>query len=177
MNLFDGPAVFKNVFCAQCHGYSKATEIVPWEINIQCVQDATMIPTESITSLDDLSAMLNKYEECNILFARPRGFDTNLPTCEYGIDRCNITGRWAIYDELLERACLSYTSIYNYNYKNVHCALCNGLERSDVQTMCKGLKPGSITVNSYAVLLDFRNAETSISPESCQQGTLFNRHK
>jgi len=176
VSLSDDPTVFKNVFCAQCHGFSKPTEIVPWEINIQCDPVATMIPTESISGLDDLSAMLNKYEECNILFARPSGFDTNLPTCEYGIDRCNITGRWARYDELLERACLSYTSIYKNNYKNVHCALCNGLDRSDVQTMCR-FPPMRIPVNYYAVLLNFRNAETSVSPELCHHGTLFNRHK
>jgi len=77
----------------------------------------------------------------------------------------------------LERACLSYTSIYKNNYKNVHCALCNGLDRSDVQTMCEVMERGFLAVNSYAVLLDFRNADTYVSPETCQHGTLFNRHK
>ncbi|KAH3755333.1 hypothetical protein DPMN_190024 [Dreissena polymorpha] len=72
-----------------------------------------------------------------------------------------MTGKWRDYDRFTEMACLSYTSLYNDKYKNVHCFMCNGHIEFEVKETCEFEKTVSAapTFLPFTVVLDFKRKE------------------
>jgi hypothetical protein len=63
-------------------------------------------------------------DTCNLVF-NPVPLETGNRCKFIPITRCNVTGKWASYNKVIERACGAYTAIFLNTYKNVFCFLCN----------------------------------------------------
>ncbi|XP_045187248.2 uncharacterized protein LOC123545052 [Mercenaria mercenaria] len=134
-NLTD--SIYQNIFCAICHKV-ELDSLVFGRISIEC-----KVSTRNITYIRDLTVIpdLGDEDGCNVLFKIPEEKIDAMPwamkTCDRTfIDRCNVTGQWQSYDSHLEEACLSYESVYS-NFRNVHCLLCNSLNKSEVKRTCQ----------------------------------------
>ncbi|WAR27406.1 hypothetical protein MAR_013110, partial [Mya arenaria] len=163
---------FKNYFCAKCHDFDD-NRFTQWETTLTCDSMASEIP--NIQSFRDIYPQLAIHDHCNVAFRPPLDFYPQV--CEYGISRCNQTGKWRVYDDMLEKACLSYTSTYKFQYKNVHCALCNGFEREDVEPFCGSnaqMDPVSSQF-SFLALLDFTGLEDGEDQfeSDCSSGMIY----
>ena len=147
--------VFSNAFCAVCNGVGLGNDnLSPWAIALDCALTAKYTP-QSVKTLADIPHVVDEYDQCNIVFKWDPKMGPMPFSCPEGIDRCNSTGNDVSYDAFTESACLSYTSIFAYRYKNVHCALCNGLTRENYELNCH-IFDGEISYgSSYADLLDF----------------------
>jgi hypothetical protein len=109
---------YKNRYCALCHNRSK-TDFINWRARTECFKfKGTSRPPNSFHEVFET-------KECNVLFERPFPMVLDGMHCPLVIKECNVTGLWKTYEPLLEMACLSYTRIFNLNYNNVFCYLCN----------------------------------------------------
>ncbi|KAH3752096.1 hypothetical protein DPMN_186706 [Dreissena polymorpha] len=77
----------------------------------------------------NIPSFLDSRPYCNVIFQIPNNTEFYPETCQVKINKCNLTTKWRDYDSFIDKACLSYTSIFKDKYKNVHCFLCN--EHSD----------------------------------------------
>ena len=111
---------YSNAHCAKCN---RETAFIPWLIESNCTVDAW-----SFTNINDLWKKMKP--ECNMNFIPPLEILQNHPLpkeCIWennSIDRCNITGLMATFDEKLELACESSFQEMGL-FKNVFCFLCN----------------------------------------------------
>jgi hypothetical protein len=104
----DGKIVYKNKFCALCHGENST---ITWEMKIPGNNKCTnmySLPNENIEEM-------TKYiiSNCMVLFKRPRNIEVRSVLCfdkTKVIGRCNVTRKWDVYDKDLENLCLNETS-------------------------------------------------------------------
>ncbi|XP_046571892.1 uncharacterized protein LOC124280058 [Haliotis rubra] len=91
------------------------------------------------------------------------------------ISACNVTGKWPHYDEMLEQACHSYTTVKEVGtqtYRNVFCYICN----SDDPVLFSRCKKTPSRPVSFSALLDFSSAlyGSGHDPSSkCTEGQLY----
>ncbi|KAL4223471.1 hypothetical protein ACF0H5_016942 [Mactra antiquata] len=160
--------IYKNYHCAKCNNADMLT-LVQWFIKITCYD--YFFQLSDIYLLPGLIGW-----KCELHFVPPNNHDwVQDNSCSYSIDRCNTTGLWKTYDLQLELACLSYRSVYK-GYKNVHCYLCNGFNREDIESTCD-LQSGNGGAPSFLALLDFNDLEDDISMDQenpkCQPSSVL----
>ncbi|XP_070196632.1 uncharacterized protein [Littorina saxatilis] len=104
--------------------------------------------------------------DCDVRFTATTAAD-NPRRCEYVnkpvISSCNRTGKWRDYDAKIERACASFTSVVDRNYKNAFCYLCN--DDFNFEDALYWLNQGQRPVNparaSFYALLDLDSQDPS----------------
>lgn len=145
---------FKNYYCWLCHKSKEdiTENVVQWKAELTCDYGQAFIK-----SVTDIPTVLYSDPHCNLFFRKP-DLPFIMEPCTPLVDRCNRTGQWKNYDLYLEQACLSYTSVYNSTYKNVHCFLCNGNSEQDIEEMCEQGESQS-TPHSFLALLDFNKLD------------------
>ena len=144
--------IFKNRYCATCHG-ADVQRLEPLQMEVKC-RGPSKYPV--VRTLVEVRSAIDDNDNCNLLF-HPNS-SHNYSRCEPLIDRCNMSGNWVQHDSNLERACVSYTSVYLDFYKNVHCYLCNMSPEEEVREVCeRGNSP--YHPNSFVALLDFQGLQ------------------
>ena len=112
---------YRNKYCALCNGFDNYLYMSTWTLEINCQRILTIPDKNLLSSLED--------KQCNIVYKPPE----NIPVQEcrkisFSISRCNVTGKWKYYDEIIERGCLSFIDPFNLTYMNYFCYLCNTAE-------------------------------------------------
>ncbi|KAK7493283.1 hypothetical protein BaRGS_00015409, partial [Batillaria attramentaria] len=140
---------FRNAFCAQCHGVESYT---PWRLLVTCkhFQNVYMCRSEE-EFLDLVQSQKNSF--CKRLRRMaPAGIEPSYCLSNVwfsdAVDTCNVTGGWATddYDADVEQNCLLYKSLslgvgdYRSFYKNLFCAVCNGVRAQTCE--CQGEDSG-----------------------------------
>ena len=153
---------YKNLFCGLCNHVPRS-ELLFWEAEVECNDSIVLETTETVQSLSDVEKFIARDSRCNLVFKVPYLLRNRPPFIRRcNIDKCNVTGRWKQYDAKLESLCTSYLSSYK-GYKNVHCYLCNGFDRSAIEEICD--VDTEWQPSSFVSLLDFNNLEHSDKEE------------
>ncbi|XP_053380877.1 uncharacterized protein LOC128549001 [Mercenaria mercenaria] len=117
--------IFRNQFCAHCNGVAEE-DIIFFHPVVSC--ETTELLSQA-SSEKEIIELIFANETCDLSFGF---FDSRvqLQDCKYSISKCNVTGTWREYDIHLETACHLYESKFEhetYVFRNVFCALCNGM--------------------------------------------------
>ncbi|XP_067682683.1 uncharacterized protein [Haliotis asinina] len=118
--------IFKNRFCAQCHGYE---DFQTWNIGVACEE----FP-EQISAFSDPLVILKSLETsamCITEYRVPRKVLTRKCHKTSPISECNVTGTWEMYSADIEAACHAYSHVTKSGYQNIFCQLCNEGEISE----------------------------------------------
>lgn len=159
---------YHNKYCARCNDVAEEN-IVFWEARIEC-KGGWYNPSNISVVVRDI---LDSYT-CNMLYDLPDVPGLTIPKCFEAISTCNETGLWKTHDPVIERACLAYTSIYDFKYRNVFCYLCNTDETS-APNSCSD-NPGGYEFVSFSALLKIPTVEEDNAvkqPDSCADNQVF----
>ena len=112
--------VFRNIFCALCHGL-RAEDVIVWHAYAKCHIDVDLNKTYSDNS--------NMFQHCEGVFKPPQNVG-KLRKCIKEKDlhsKCNINtnDKNARKDNLSCPVYIAPVSFNGVNYKNIHCAYCN----------------------------------------------------
>ena len=172
--VYDAAAdrIFYNRACAECSGVVKYTH---WDLIVNCPK------SEYFSHERFVGALLG--EQCAISFKPPKEVVIEKHICyEDTINRCNVTGKWKVYDAQLEKACLRWNSpaahqnFFRTLHANVFCKLCNGLEHNS-EVLCTMLfSKTDVTTFSFSTVINYRkishmlsltDAKKAISEDTC----------
>ena len=172
--VYDAAAdrIFYNRACAECSGVVKYTH---WDLVVNCPK------TDYFSHEQFFGALLG--EQCAISFKPPKKVVIEKHICyEDSISRCNVTGKWKVYDAELERTCLRWNSpvadreFSRTIYANVFCKLCNGFEH-DPELLCiKIFSKTDVETFSFSTVINYRkisdvlpltDAKKAVSEETC----------
>ena len=142
---------YQNVYCALCNNILKEQTIY-WVPSVQC-STSVLIPS----SMDTVFVDVSKVSDCNIIYNLPDK-DMKLPECDIKISQCNVTGLWKRYDPVIEAACHAYTAVFNSEYNNIFCYLCNEMEENMPESCIK--QGGHGIAFSFSALLKFTQTST-----------------
>ena len=145
---------YQNIFCAQCNDVDEKT-IAFWGVSVKCRFDA-------YTGLDLNSIVedIRNSAGCNLIYESPNPQARTV--CDRNIiNRCNQTGLWRFYDPFIERACLSYTTIFDYEYKNVFCYMCNVDVDTEAPVHCQQV-PAPHVFSTFSLLLNLPEPSTPV---------------
>ena len=176
---------YKNKYCAICN-YVKEKNILYWDLKLAC-EVSSFIPGNLSTIIPQVRAE----RTCNILYIPPapkKKYEP--PFCREAISSCNKTGRWDIYDPIVEAVCSAYTSSFKANdkiYRNIFCYLCNSQnnDNSNDGKACNSNKDNNpYPYPSFAALLDFRprqlQAAIMVKEEensNCSSGFVYDHYQ
>lgn len=148
---------YQNKFCAACNDISEDM-LVFWKMEIFC---STGTYQPSVSDLSLIFQDILQTEDCNVKYDVPNSgiSDFRLPSCSKVVSACNETGLWDFYDPVIETACLAYTSLYNYKYKNMFCYICNTPSDREMFTACMS-SGGPFIFESFSALLKLPPEET-----------------
>ena len=152
--------IFYNSQCAECSGVTVFTN---WEINLVC----RVIDINNVLVRRALQGQLNQL--CELRFTPPRTMDKFKHLCsDTIIDRCNVTGKWKVYNAQLEEACARWYSPMversgYLEFANVYCQLCNGYD-FDPEEECVVNIPerGSGELAAYTLSIDYRRVSAVV---------------
>lgn len=158
---------YHNRYCAACNGVNDEN-IVFWKTEVGCLNG--WYNPANVTSL---ARGIRDTVDCNLLYEIPDVPGLSVPGCYKVVSNCNETGLWKAYDPLIEAACLAYTTVYDYRYKNVFCYLCNTNDGRAPTTCLQ--PPGSSVFITYAALLKLPvNEDYSSTPSgSCAGNQIY----
>ncbi|KAL3864650.1 hypothetical protein ACJMK2_006314 [Sinanodonta woodiana] len=146
---------YRNTFCASCHGIEK-DDLHYWNVLLAC--DSSFVFGISLKQRI-IDAIIS--EECNITFQPPKLSEYTPKKCTPLISRCNESGSWSQYDEVIEKLChIPFWSSFNSKYKNVFCMVCNNVKMLDNRPVCPvDFDTGTETDISFSALLNFHRQE------------------
>ena len=117
---------YRNNRCSVCHNETPV-DLLAWGIGIDCRQT---VDFNFMSSYDDLYNVSTD-NNCSIAYIKGLSNELNPQACSiensrlfYGINSCNISGTWKLYDFDIDHACQTYENQFNY-FKNIFCYLCN----------------------------------------------------
>lgn len=174
--MFVNGTVYRNRYCALCN-FVPESDIVPFQGQVKCPGTAGVY-TSSITNL---LQTLEDEKRCNILYYSPLNTYAIMDNeCNAGLVReCNVTGKWDHYDPDVEQACLSYTHVYQFYYKNVFCYMCNNEANPVMKCSSEDLGggPGNLVLTSFTAMLSFSEVQEetveSRKNQSCRKDEIF----
>lgn len=176
-----------NIYCARCH--DDAHSLIPWEPEVFCY-DA--LPLKDIETGEDIVISVLPRDQCVVTATPPAGVDYSPCDSSAGIvQKCNQSGIWHKRDEDVATACDSYKNtvrIKDVEYRNVFCAFCNGVPRSEViaassRRNCAEdpLPEGNTKKGSVPVMLSYnvklRAKANSESMAECQEDEVYDSVK
>ena len=167
--------VFKNRHCAECNNIY---EFIPWKLRTNCIE--VLLP-----SLGTLSDILS-FDACKMFVEPPDMFEKTLEQNEVscqkisGFSRCNETGKWQDYNDVIEKACRASEWRFGVApiHKNIYCYICNVRELSEVPSLCFD-RPNDPGPGSFSVLLAYDIEPTLVkdqayarAKDSCRPGEI-----
>ncbi|KAL3864649.1 hypothetical protein ACJMK2_006313 [Sinanodonta woodiana] len=146
---------YRNTFCASCHGIEK-DDLRYWNVLLACGSSFVFGTSLKQRVIDAIIS-----EECNITFQPPKLSEYTPKKCTPLISRCNESGSWSQYDEVIEKLChIPFWSSFNSEYKNVFCMVCNNVTMLDNRPVCPVNSGSGIGADlSFSALLNFRRRE------------------
>lgn len=166
--------IYQNRFCAYCHGVGDI-QLIYWDVYIKCLYGLYQ-PQDTGSLIKEIF----ETESCNLLYYRPAtlGITAPLYQCNIVISECNVTGLWRNYDPFIESACLSYSTIFDFEYRNVFCYICN---TDDIRgpADCRDKYAPTVIVDFTALLIvqpDNTGATTS-TLEACSENQIYDTLK
>ena len=167
----DTGRIYRNTFCAGCHG---VTNFVLWDLSTDCI--AVVNDASNFRSAKTLP------NECRLLVSPSKYIkDASTKLCVFPSEsKCNITGVWQTYDADIEEKCQAFESPYvksnTFNawvYRNVFCFLCNKDPLETKTDACPDFRRifGRGLGDDFLVLLDHRalreNTDEKAKAERC----------
>ncbi|KAK3737546.1 hypothetical protein RRG08_007315 [Elysia crispata] len=162
----------ENIFCARCHNDSQFLD--QWYASVTCAGSAGPLISTTHTKEDLYKKLVNRSSvalttcESNVVKSLPaKTLDgTYNRLCNKVspplIDTCNASGKARFYDADIEQACALYESVFDGNYRNIFCYLCNQQYPYSMQYLINlvhvGYKANTARV-SFAALLDLSGDE------------------
>lgn len=121
-----------------------------------------------------------RFHSCLIDASLPDDVQPYLRSCLPAVERC--AAGWS--DAGVERLCAAYTSLVftTETYRNVHCAVCNGLAPSDLSCnstsqFFRQIRPlDDFNPSAFALLFDMKDstgAGVGQRDAACRQGQLY----
>ena len=157
---------YQNRYCGACNSIDE-TNFVFWTPKIGCL-NGIFKPKDLSTIATDIY----ETKDCNLMYERPLNYTwLIIPTCKLVMTTCNETGLWRKYDPFIEAACLAYTMVYNFRYKNVFCYMCNTAD--EFVDDCMEI-PDSRTFLTFAALLKL--PDTTVTRETMWEDTCDEFH-
>ncbi|KAL4221459.1 hypothetical protein ACF0H5_019717 [Mactra antiquata] len=133
MSIVSG-VMYRNIYCANCHNlHDKDLDKATARVSCQDGQ----LPN---VGHGVLKAVFEE-KTCNVLFQPLETYKTE--SCVLSVVECNTTGDWLHYDANIKKACNLYAQaifVQNRFYKNPFCAMCNGLNITDLECL---FEPGT----------------------------------
>ena len=162
---------FRNIFCATCNTNSNLIE--SWNSSFECKNDIALHSMVDSGGLNFSNLLQYLLDKCYIE-VRPK---YPYVACTPSVDRCNTSLQSFLpnYSDL-SKSCSSYFSLVTYsfpvsqtkcssiNYKNSHCAFCNGisLDRLSCYSWKRGGGAEGYLPPSFSLLLDFSHTDLRI---------------
>ena len=162
---------YQNVYCAVCHNISK-TNLVKFEASLEC-SESELFPSSMDILIDEVKAR----HDCNIVYNYPLNGD--MESCEPAIKECNVTGHWKEFNPVTEAACHAYTAIYDNEYNNIFCFLCNARQPYNLPSFCLSIS-GRKGLPSFSALLKFtapveKSDSVDESKTKCTETQIYDR--
>lgn len=170
--------IFRNKFCALCNGVDEK-DILFFYSEISCANKDNLLT--QITSEHDLVQLIFANEECDLQYGI-QDERVKMKGCKYFITRCNVTASWKEYDIRLDLACNLYESKFrhnNYVFRNIFCALCNGITPQLVTCPIHNILATDIFSFSGLLNLDFDQgfSTTYLAQNRDNQGSSCGRNQ
>ena len=136
---------FWNKFCSKCDGLKNEAHRHYWILSVHCDDDI-------VFNHENLLQVVQE-KKCEVSYKPP---STAAPQCDYSgdpaISRCNVTGLWEEYDNVIEAACHSFYDTFNGTYRNYFCYLCNTDDPQPPELRsCDGLQNQNFSDFLYSV--------------------------
>jgi hypothetical protein len=160
--------IYKNRFCAICNNITE-NSLHYWDVTLECSRG--LLKPRTFASI--VTEVLES-ESCNLNYYRPTSLGMTGPMyqCRDVISKCNVTGHWNTYDSFIEAACLAYSTIYNFKYRNVFCYLCNTNDLSGFSYCAETPSPHEFV--DFLALLRFRPESKTFEPAmTCSKNQIF----
>lgn len=128
---------YRNKYCAEC---SNVFDYEPWLLRFVCYSDMYAdVDLYFLETLEDFMNEIYEFPFCSLFNVKPS--NKEIRQCNYYgiVSECNVTGRWKEYNEFIDVACQTYTTIFEldiFTYRNVFCAICNGEYIDDSRYFC-----------------------------------------
>lgn len=151
--------IYKNRYCALCNGVA---DFVSWDI----LTDCTTVLFQTVDTIFDV--LLSG--SCNIMVEPSKAVQNAVKIYEKpcrqvrGYSRCNETGYWRDYDDVIDEACKVYDWPFD-RHKNIFCFICNLHNLSSIPLFCyPPLVDFTEQIHSFSILLAF-----GANPESYEK--------
>ena len=176
--------LYRNIFCAQCSGVFNSTNLLSWDISLECDGTPQLQAGNIFDQMRDHNCSA-VFKPLNNIAVQKRGMSAKLGAyCldfTYKISTCNETGLWPVYDATTDTACNSFIDPFNRTFKNYFCYLCNVERPIDIEThFCR---QGGDHINrvtpSFNAILDINKIRRWDNGDTlaCDPGTQFEDYK
>lgn len=180
----DGNMLFKNKYCAECHGY---VDVVPWKLYL--VDECAKLDSQFFQTASERESFI--YSNC-LLYSTPpnKHFSQKVlcPTLFFDnyVSECNRTGMLESFDAHIKEMCENPTervnSIYTAGkeaFKNVFCFLCNKNETHE--DMCPIIDDGNLAFSympQFKILINTKQWEkiTDDSKTRCSTTEVYDHY-
>ena len=176
--------LYRNIFCAQCSGVVNRTNLLSWDISLECDGTPQLHTGNIIDQMRDhnCSAVFKPF---NNIAVQKRGMSPKLGVlCHaftYEISTCNETGLWPVYNATTDIACNSFIDPFNRTYKNYFCYLCNVERPIDIDKhVCRASEDNiNRFTPSFNAVLDINTIKRWDSGDTlaCDSGAQFEDYK
>ena len=177
--------LYRNIFCAQCSGVVNSTNLLPWDISLECDGTPQLQAGNIIDQMRDHNCSAVFKPLINIAVHK-RGMlgklGVNCLNFTYKISTCNETGLWPVYDATTDAACNSFIDPFKNYFKNFFCYLCNVERPTAIETHKCG--HGSevlveLVTPSFNAILDINKIRRWDNGDmlACDPGTQFEDYK
>ena len=176
--------LYRNIFCAQCSGVVNSTNLLSWDISLECDGTPQLQGGDIIDKMRDhnCSAVFKPF---NNRAVQKRGLAEKLGSkCvgfTYTISTCNETGLWPVYDATTDIACNSFIDPFNITYQNYFCYLCNIERPQDIDKhVCRSALDNINRITpSFNAILDINKIRRWDNGDTlaCDPGTQFQDYK
>ena len=172
--------IFKNRFCALCNNIDES-ELIPWNIQTSC-------NAELFQTFDKMVEVLMS-DRCEIIVKVPEEIQHLVAIYEFhcvkiGYSRCNETGKWRDYDDVIVDAC----EIFDWPFidwpvqvhKNVFCLACNVNDSTKIPTVYNSDASVRVVYPRFVILLayDVQSLERGVkmADKACGSGEIMDKY-
>ena len=152
-----GRVLFKNIFCAACHG---EYDTMYWQIGVTCNEEVILNMAKMGTDISNTNLTLLEKRGCEVNF-KPPNDQTSFRYCQSNIDTCGKQSHSEMDAETCEKAPVSYVNdlLTKTTYRNVACARCNGIVNGTSCGAVTHILTSPFEVLPLSILLDLNSGQ------------------
>jgi hypothetical protein len=105
----DGKVLYKNKYCSYCHGEKRTYN---WDVTVHRASSQTCRESLQSETINIETVSTKILSNCMLEFRPPSNFDFLNVVCfveSTVTKRCNVTGRWDMYDSEVNNLCIHQT--------------------------------------------------------------------